>query len=93
MSVQLLNKVRTPWGGPGEDFEVETLDNILAYHIQKGHLEIVADGEDLTPKQRLQAQAGALGLSTGGSEAQLQARIDSHLAENAVQDPSAPPEG
>lgn len=86
MSLQLINNVRTPWGAAGEDFPVEELDNILAYHIQKGHLSIVSEdeAEDLTPKQRVQAQAKGLGLSTSGSQEQIEQRIAEFLADSAA---------
>ncbi len=36
--------------------------------------------EQLTPKQQLQAEAGALGLDTGGTVADIEARIAEHQA-------------
>lgn len=85
--MKLLNNVQTPWGPAGTDFEVEELDSTLAWHVEKGNLSQVVEGEDdLTPKQRAVLQAQELGVSTSGSQAQIEKRIADHLAEKAGDD-------
>lgn len=42
---------------------------------------LVAEEKPLTPKQQLQADAAALGLSTDGTVDEITARIDEHVVE------------
>jgi hypothetical protein len=82
--MKIRNNVTTPWGPPGSEFEVDDLDSPLAWHVDKGTLTVVVeDAEGLSPKQQAVAQAEELGLSTYGSQAQIEERIEKHLAEAA----------
>ena len=56
-----------------------------AAYAADGEWKLVVEAKPLTPKQRLQVDAEALGLSTDGTVDELTARIDAKVAELLAQ--------
>lgn len=88
----------TPWARRGETFTVETLSVAQDWHVNRGTLTVVDDGEPepaLTPKQAAVAKAEKMGLDTSGTRAQIEERIkeaeDGHTGEDEDSLPDGDP--
>lgn len=82
--ITLRATVPGPWGKVGSEIHRKEVVGNIAHHVKTGALVEVDTYAGMTAKERAQARAKALGLSTKGTEKQIEERIEEYEAEQVT---------